>query len=261
MALSNLSYIESNYPGTDVAKKATTLKDVIGRKKETIAFLLNTDIQKADEKILGIPYEERPPINASKHEISYPKDRFPLISQYPIRSASLKRPRSGIEPILNSIEKRTQLSYIESPPNTAANPASLKPLKEVKVDMIYIYNSSEPYHVLMIFEQMDQVYRNEAKIALERYNNTSRGGQDIILKLYEPKNESAWLEIGPFASLGSSMGYYDEIAPNMSKIIPWLATRQYQLIVISENNLNILKTRKDLSEYLLFIRQYVKDKF
>ncbi len=261
MALSNLSYIESNYPGTDVATKATTLKDVIGRKKETIAFLLNTDIQKADEKILGIPYEERPPINASKHEISYPKDRFPLISQYPIRSASLKRPRSGIEPILNSIEKRTQLSYIESPPNTAANPASLKPLKEVKVDMIYIYNSSEPYHVLMIFEQMDQVYRNEAKIALERYNNTSRGGQDIILKLYEPKNESAWLEIGPFASLGSSMGYYDEIAPNMSKIIPWLATRQYQLIVISENNLNILKTRKDLSEYLLFIRQYVKDKF
>jgi hypothetical protein len=143
----------------------------------------------------------------------------------------------------------------------AANPSILLPLKEIKVDMVYIYNTSEPYKLLMIFEPIDQVYRNEAKIAFQRNNNSSRGGQDIGLYLYEPKNETAWLEIGPFASLGSAMGYYDEIAPKMNKIIPWLAANKFQLLTISENNLEILKTRKDISEYLLFIRQYIKDKF
>ena len=260
LALINLSYIESNYSGTAIAGKATTLKDVINRKKEIITYLQQTDIKKDEEKKLDIPYEERPEIQPVKHITKRPSLTPVFTSNKAIGNRTLKRPPSGIEIISHNTERRSFLP-LSGAIKPAANPSILLPLKEIKVDMVYIYNTSEPYKLLMIFEQIDQVYRNEAKIAFQRNNNSSRGGQDIGLYLYEPKNETAWLEIGPFASLGSAMGYYDEIAPKMNKIIPWLAANKFQLLTISENNLEILKTRKDISEYLLFIRQYIKDKF
>lgn len=261
LALQNASYIETNYQGTEIAGKAATLKDVITRKKETIAELQQAVVQKEEEKLLDIPYEDRPLIKPATHNMIAGNFKPPTINIYPVFKITLKRPPSGIEPVTHIVDTKTYPPFDGDFKKTPPVPSSLKPLKEEKIDMIYVYNPSEPYLVLMIFEQIDQVYRNEAKIAFQRYNNTSRGGQDISLKPYEPKNEPAWLEIGPFASLGSSMGYYDEISPNMSKIIPWLASSKFQLLIISENNLEILKTRKDLSEYLLFIRQYVKDKF
>jgi len=61
--------------------------------------------------------------------------------------------------------------------------------------------------------------------------------------------------------MASCLGYYNEVAPAMNKIIPWLAADKYQLLIISEANLDILKKRADISEYLLFIRQHIKDKF
>jgi hypothetical protein len=134
-------------------------------------------------------------------------------------------------------------------------------MKQEFVDMVYIYNAGEPHYVITIFEEIDQVYRSEAKIAFERYNNKVRGSEDISIQLYEPNEANSWLEIGPFPALASSLGYYDEVAANIKSIIPWLATEKYQLMIISERNMETLKSRKDISEYLLFIRQYIKGKF
>ena len=207
------------------------------------------------------PYEERPDIQLAKHT-NIARNKIPQLPvKMPSINITLKRPPSGIEFVPHNVEIRNVLSFMTTTFKPASDPKVIKPAKALIVDMVYVYNPSEPYKLLMVFESMDQVYRNEAKIAFQRQNNSSRGGQDISLLLYEPKNETSWLEVGPFSSLGSAMGYFDEIAPNMSKIIPWLSQNKYQLLIISENNLEILKTRKDISEYLLFIRQYTKEKF
>lgn len=261
LALKNLNYIETQYSGNEITGKAAILKDVIIRKKETISILQQANIQKEEEKILEIPYEDRPVLNPIKDVKRIYSFKLPAIMNYPLIHTTLKRPPSGIEPVSHLIDVKSRLPFDGFIKKTPPVRSELKPLKEERIDMVYVYNPNETYLVLMVFEQIDQVYRNEARIAFQRYNNASRGGQDIFLKLYEPKDEMNWLEIGPFATLGSSMGYYDEIAPNMSKITPWLASSKYQLLIISENNLEMLKTRKDLSEYLLFIRQYVKGKF
>jgi outer membrane protein assembly factor BamD (BamD/ComL family) len=260
LALVNASYIESNYAGTEMAVKASTLKDVIQRKNEIIGYLQGTDIQKEEEKILEIPYEERPTLQHAAQAV-IPRNRLPVITAYPFMKFALKRPVSGIEAVVHNLQRKELLPYNSSMRLTTPVLQPLMPLKTEKIDMIYVYNTSEPYQLLMVFEPMDQVYRNEAKIAIQRHHNTTRGGQDLTVKLYEPEKENAWMEIGSFASLGSAMGYYDETAPNMSKIIPWLNPGKYQWLIISDSNLEILKNRKDISEYLLFIRQYVKGKF
>jgi hypothetical protein len=53
----------------------------------------------------------------------------------------------------------------------------------------------------------------------------------------------------------------DEWKKNARQIIPWLADSKYNFIVISERNLEVLKTRKNMEEYKLFLRQHIKDKF
>jgi len=245
-----------------MAEKAATLKDVVSRRTAITDYLSNNDIQRDEEKKLEIPYEERREIT----KVAAPDFRSitPPVSQTiktPARLTYLRRPRAGIEKIDHASQPyRVELITGKLKKAPLVLPA-LKPLKEEIIDMVYIYNPSEPYIMLMIFEKMDQVYRKEAAVSFQRYNNSVRGGEDIGTQLYETDPTLNWLEIGPFPAMASSLGYYNEVAPAMNKIIPWMAADKYQLLIISEANLETLKTRKDISEYLLFIRRYIKDKF
>jgi hypothetical protein len=135
------------------------------------------------------------------------------------------------------------------------------PAKEVKTDLVYFYNATEPYVLVLLFENVDPTYRSEAKIAFQRYNSSKHGAEDIGHRLFEPKDGLHFLELGPFPAMASSLGYYDEVSTDMKNIIPWLNRDSYQLFIISEKNLETFKERKDISEYLLFIRQYIKGKF
>ena len=71
----------------------------------------------------------------------------------------------------------------------------------------------------------------------------------------------SWMDLGPYASVTSALGYYDELKTNARQIVPWLPADKYGFIVISQSNLEIFKTRKNFIEYKLFIGQYIKNKF
>jgi len=262
LALLTITQIESRFAGSEMAEKAATLKEVVSRRAAITDYLTNTDIQRDEEKKLEIPYEERRDI--TKASASDLRSIVPPAAQKikkPAGISYIKRPRAGIEKIDHSAEPyRADLMTQKLKKAPLVLPA-IKPLKEEITDMVYIYNPSEPYLMLMIFEKMDQVYRKEAAVSLQRYNNSVRGGEDIGTRLYETDPALNWLEIGPFPAMASSLGFYNEVAPAMNKIIPWLAADKYQLLIISEANLETLKTRRDISEYLLFIRRYIKDKF
>ncbi len=261
LALSTLTYIETNFPGNEMADKVTTLKNVITRRNEIESYLTNTAIIKDEEKKLTTPYEESPELKLLSEPYKVKANTGPSVAKLPPQIIRLEKPRAGIEIISHLTELKRIVPGLSIAKRAGTDSIRIKPMKQEFVDMVYIYNAGEPHYVLTIFEEIDQVYRSEAKIAFERYNNKVRGSEDISIQLYEPNEANSWLEIGPFPALASSLGYYDEVAANIKSIIPWLATEKYQLMIISERNMETLKSRKDISEYLLFIRQYIKGKF
>lgn len=138
---------------------------------------------------------------------------------------------------------------------------AIKPIKDGKIEMAYIYNATDPYTVLMYFDEVDPVYLTEAKTAYQRYNAGTHSAETIPLTLYEVDKESSWMEMGLFADVTAALGYMEEWKKNARQIVPWLPELKYSFIIISDRNLEMLKTRKNMEEYKLFLRQYIKDKF
>jgi hypothetical protein len=114
---------------------------------------------------------------------------------------------------------------------------------------------------MLLFENIDPVYKSEAQNAFQRFNSKTRGAEEVKSQLHNPNDEFSWLQIGPFPAMASTLGYYDDVTANIKSIIPWLSPEKYQLLIMSEKNMDTFKVRKDVSEYLLFIRQYIKGKF
>jgi tetratricopeptide (TPR) repeat protein len=261
LALNTLSIIEKDFPGSVMEEKTATLKSVIQRRKEIEDYLSKTGISRDEENRLAIPYDEPLKIKPFTEAYKTKKTTAPSITFTPDQIITLKKPRAGIEIVKHEFEKRPLYPVVASFKKAGTDSIRIKPLNETFIDMVYVYNTSEPYYLLVIFEDIDPIYRSEARIAFQRYNDKARGGEDILVQLYEPKDGLRCLEIGAFPAMASSLGYYDEVTANIKSIIPWLGSDKYQLLIISERNLETLKSRKDISEYLLFIRQYIKGKF
>ena len=67
--------------------------------------------------------------------------------------------------------------------------------------------------------------------------------------------------MGQFADITTALGYMEEWKKNARQIVPWLPELKYNFVIISDRNLEMLKTRKNMEEYKTFLRQYIKDKF
>ena len=92
---------------------------------------------------------------------------------------------------------------------------------------------------------------------MENYYN-----KKIDLSSININSEYDLLLIGPFANAGDAVNYADNVSPiAKSRIIPWLTKDKYSFSIISNKNLDLLKTTKDVGAYMKFIHQIFPDKF
>lgn len=261
VAIVTLTNLERNFPGTPMAEKAAVMKDVVSRRAEIEDYLTRTNIVRETDSVV-IPFDEGTKVNKIVQETR--KDSTVQIKPINLpgqNNANIQRP---VAPIEKTDATKTDRSNAGKPvignkPGT--DTTSIKPLKEGKIEMAYIYNATDPYTVLMYFDEVDPVYLTEARTAYQRYNSSSFGGQNIPLKIYEGGKESTWLEMGQFSDVTTALGYMEEWKKNARQIVPWLPELKYNFVIISDRNLEMLKTRKDMQEYRTFLRQYIKDKF
>lgn len=259
-AINTLTDLQMNFAGSAIAEKAAILKDVLLRRSEIEDYLTKTNIVRETDEVV-IPFDEGPKVNKTDQQVKQQQDNKVEIQNKPAQVTAIEKPKpvvqkTGIDPKDKGAPKPT----ITNKP--AADSTRIKPLKDAKVEMAYVYNANEPYVVLMVFDKVDPVYISESKIAFQRYNNSAHAAETIRINIYEgAPEEYSWLDLGPYPDVASVLGYFDELKANAKQIVPWLPAAKYQFLVISEQNLELLKTRKNLEEYKLFIRQYIKDKF
>jgi hypothetical protein len=106
------------------------------------------------------------------------------------------------------------------------------------------------------------VYVNEARTALSRYNREKFYQQPLELTPLTLTDDIRLVQIGTFTDAVAAMEYLDKAkAASATDIFPWLTQGKYSYLLISGENLELLKTEKNIDVYRQFLKQQLPGKF
>ena len=185
--------------------------------------------------------------------------------------AVLKR-RTEIETYLTNLQVTRQTEDQIVVP--ADNPQVIKksvvapPVKDsVKKEMPsmvsgpFTHTPAAPHYVLMVLDKVDPVYVTEAKNAIDRYNKENYYGQPITITKDMMDADRQLLVITSFADAATSLGYYDKIKKDAKDEISWLPANKYYFLIITEQNLQLLKANKNISGYKNLLNTQYPNRF
>jgi hypothetical protein len=112
-----------------------------------------------------------------------------------------------------------------------------------------------------VLENVDGIYVNESRNAFNRYNSTYHGNDDIQVTGIKINDTTAVNIFSQFTDALKAADYAIELKDRTKQIVPWLKGGKYSYIIISPENLELFKTRKDAAEYRRFLEQYLPGKF
>ena len=118
-----------------------------------------------------------------------------------------------------------------------------------------------PHYVLMILEKVDGVYVNESKNAFDRYNRENYYGQPISITKEVMDADHSLLVISSFADAATALQYYDKIKKDARSEISWLAANKYSFLIITEQNLQLLRGNKNISGYKNLLNTQYPNRF
>lgn len=262
VALVTLTNIEVNFPGTPVAEKATIMKEVVSRRKEIEHYLTSTNIVRETEDSVSVPFDEGPAVSKINQQMQKDTVTKIAVTNLPAQNnANITKPQAPVQKVGTEKQDRSNAGKVSLGNKPANDSIRIKPLKEQKIEITYVYTPNEPYVVMMYFNAVDPVYISESRNAFLRYNSANHTSEKISINIYEGDKDLSYMDLGTFTDVTATLSYMEELKKNAKQIVPWLPADKYSFIVISVRNLEMLKTRRNMEEYRLFIRQYIKDKF
>ncbi|MDR6342842.1 hypothetical protein HNQ91_005929 [Filimonas zeae] len=209
-----------------LAEKATTMIDVLRRRKEIESYLTKLQITRAED--------ENGPILADDSQLGTARTGKNMVRD------SLAKLMDGMRPI--SIKLDTAVTIVTH--------------KE------YTYNQQDSQFVMILLKKVDPVYINEARNAFDRYNRTNYYSEPIGMNVNKLNDSTTAILLGPFIKTFLALDYINKTKPNTrSRILPWLAPDKYEYSIISPQNLILLEERKDLPVYQELLKLALPDKF
>lgn len=209
-----------------LAEKATTMIDVLRRRKEIESYLTKLQITR--------DVDENGPILADDSQLGTARTGKDMLRD------SLARAMANMRPI--SIKLDTAVSIVTH--------------KE------YTYNVQDSQYVMIVLKKVDPVYVNEARNAFDRYNRTTYYSEPIGMNVTKLNDSTSVILLGPFIKSFLALDYISKTKPNTrSRILPWLSADKYEYNIISPQNLLLLEERKDLPVYQELLKLAFPDKF
>ncbi len=226
-AIVALNDLQQLYPASPLKEKAATMVEVLGRRAEIEKYLTDLNVTRAEEDKM-IFVDDKPVAN--KPVDSKPVTVVPKVVVQP-----------NIQPgILKD-------SSIKVAPRFVKGSFTLDPNK--------------PQYVVMILDKVDGVYINEAKNAINRFNHESYYTQNIVITRDAIDGEKTLLLFSPFEDAAAAIKYYDKIKKAAPSEMSWLPPNKYSFLIISDDNLQVLKTNKDLPGYKALLNSNFDNKF
>lgn len=225
-AINRLQDLVSTFPKSPLAEKAKTMIDVLKRRKEIELHLSNYNEEKKEDAIV------------KRVDLSDPTNTKILVQ--PVKTDALAK----AAPIAKPIDIK-----IEAKPIISANKT-------------FQFMPTDQHYVAIVLDKVDETFASEVKNAFNRFNKEHYYNQKLDMQPIIINNQFSMLLIGPFANAGEAVDYVDKTRPSTAgRILPWLQANKYSFSIISNNNLEMVKTAKDLSGYSQFLKGIFPDKF
>lgn len=230
-----LNEIVNKYPGTPLAVKAANLVSVLSRRQQIEEELTRLKIEtpKAD----SVTTVSRPVARQQARPLVDTAAKKPLVSQ-PQPVVSNKPP-------------------IKQPADSLVNkPVTIAP------PTAFSYKTDARHYVVIVLTKVDPVFGNEAVNAFYRYNRETFYNKTMQASLVELDGDHKLVLISPFNNAQEALDYIQQIRPIAgSQIVPWLKGDKFSFSMITDANLDILKSSHDLAAYKRFLDQYWPGKF
>ena len=231
IAIKTLENILNNFPNSPLFNKATILIDVIQRRAQIEEELRNMVVTRATDSTIGRTVN---PIVVTTPPVK------------PVTDSSKIKPVKVITPVTNPLPKDT---------------SQTKPVPK-QIDAGFTYDPVASQYVVLVLNKIDPVFVSETKNAFNRFNRDTYGSKNFTTDLVQLDTDNRLLLISPFANLTEAMAYIDATKPKTpTEILPWLRGGKYSFMILSEKNLEALKSNKDLDAYKNFLNQYLPGKF
>jgi tetratricopeptide (TPR) repeat protein len=225
LAIAKLQGLIQTYPQSALKAKAETMIDVLKRRKEIETYLTNLQVTRAEEnKLTVIDDNNKPIVKTQAIPVAPPSaPKLPVTAPIVIKD-------------------------------------SLKAVTRVMTGS-YTFKPDAPHYVMMVLEKVDGVYINEAKNALTRYSRDNYYGVPIEITKDVIDADHSILLISGFADDAAALEYYGKIKKNASREISWLPANKYSFLIITADNLEVLKTKKDVNSYRALLNTQYPGKF
>lgn len=223
-AINVLQQLQSLYAGSALAEKAATMIDVLGRRAEIEKYLTELEVTREEETRVLVS-DEKP---AQQNKNIEPVKVAP-VKVAPTVQGIATRDTTGIKPIVIT--------------------ATFSIVPEVK------------HYVVMLLDKVDYVYTNEARNAFIRYNKGSYLTQNITVTKDTLDAQRALLLFNIFDDAESALKYFDKVKKAAPSEVSWLPANKYSFFIISDNNLQLLKTNKDLDGYRQLLNSVFGNRF
>ena len=231
IAVKTLENILNNFPNSPLFNKATVMIDVIQRRAQIEEELRNMVVTRATDSTIGRTVNPVVIVPAAK-------------------------------PVVDSSKiKPTQVVTTITPPPPPKDTAQVKPVQK-PVIAGFSYDSAAAHYVVLVLNKIDPVFVSETKNAFNRFNRDSYGSKNYATDLVQLDADNRLLLISPFANSRDAIAYVDATKPKTAtEILPWLRGGKYSFLILTEKNLEALKSNKDLEGYRNFLNQYLPGKF
>jgi cation transport ATPase len=113
----------------------------------------------------------------------------------------------------------------------------------------------------MVLEKVDGVYVNEAKNALTRFSRDNYSIANLQVNKDVVDADHSLLVIGSFVDDAAALEYYDKIKSSAAREVSWLPANKYSFLIITADNLQVLKNIKDVNTYRGLLKTKYPGKF
>jgi hypothetical protein len=141
--------------------------------------------------------------------------------------------------------------------NVVAPPPVSKKDTVAEIPSHFTFNVEAPHAVVIVLTKVDPVYVSESRNAFNRYNQQNFYNQTIDISNQTLNDSVRLVVMSGFSSAATAMQYLQKTEPvAKTQIVPWLPGGKLTFLLISNDNLEVLKKNQDMQEYLEFEKKY-----
>lgn len=234
-AKKTLTNIIELYPTEPMAEKAKNILDVLGRRKEIEDYLTQLQITRAEDTVIA---QNARPVTEQRVGTPMEQDTTRLL---PKKLSNIDSNTTGRKPEI-----------------TVKNPEVKKDTVRTNVPTAFTFHAEAPHAVVAVLNKVDPVYVTESRNAFNRYNQSNYSAKPIDITNQSLNDSIKLVVMSGFDNAAVALSYMKSVqAVAATQIVPWLPAGKYSFMIISGDNLDVLKNNQDVEGYRRFHERYL----